>query len=657
MVFGVLLAGWITGTASAQVDGLWMYIKDGANDTLTADGKSRTTVMVDLSGCTWYPSSGPGGMIQIEFQNTHGITASPPSINSTKGELGSPFELTITAGNQSGTAKVSATASYCSEGNVMAFGVCSSKEEADNPKCTGEFLVTVLPGQSSEEVEESEEESEESQELSAAIGCTPKNPQVGQSVSCTVSVNGAREGEKLEFLWSLEGVAGTRTKDRVYTWTGSTYGYYEVGIEVFGKDRSTTKTLRVEVSEGEPGEEQKTGDETAGGEVTELRDSLDSFLRTAGLNSIDPARLGAAGAGVATLITIWMIIQHRSGVPMEKLEQAIGQWRWRKGAELPKALPESEQKPGGKSPDKPPDKLPEAEKQVQASEPPTKLPEQKEDDGKARVSASAAFDLPTEAEPVTASKPPADKAVSGETSEERAERLVGDMEDYRKAVDKTLSTFDEKLKKVPDKIKESKFWKERVAPQLKKLDDLKLKDKSAKLKEFLRITKELIQVRKRVDTELSVFSKEDREGVVWLVRGLKGGQEALSKLHRQLITDPAIAAAKAGLSKEQAAAVEKFLNRHQTEIEEMLKGIRDLPISFGKVVGKYQRRHLIVGQIKKDMAGTYDSKWKHTEKFDITKSPKKLLPVIKKVENAGSAVMKKLGRVFIFLRDTTPKQD
>ena len=647
----ILLAGLITGVASAQTDGVWMYLKDGQSDSLIADGKSQTIVMVDLSECAWYPSSGPGGQIQVEFLNTLGVTASPPSVFSTKGELGSPFELTIQAGTQSGTAKISATAKYCSEGNVMAFGVCSSKDEQDNPVCTGEFLIPIQPDSISDPGEEPPPESAESEDLSVSISCPP-NPRKGKNVTCSASVSGAKEGESLDYLWSLEGAAGSKTKANTFTWKPAESGYYEVSVEVYAGDRSAKKDLRVEVSgEDSSSEEGESGDPSRS-DVASLRANLESFLKTAGLSKIHPARLAAAGGGAAALIAIWMIIQHRAGIPMEKLEQAIGQWRWREGEKIPESPTEAEKK----APVKKPDQLPETKKEKKA--PPKTLPEEKKEADKARVSASAEFSPPTTDEAAAASTKPPLKPAEGETGEERAERLVDDLEDYRAAVDKTLSDFKKKLEDVPKEVKESKFWKEKVAPKLKKLDDMGIESKSAKLKEFLRITKELLEVRRKVDADLSMLSKKDREGVVWLERGLQGGEEALKKLHNSLITDPAIKAAKAVLPKDQAAAAEKILKQHQADIEKMLTGIKKLPRKFAQNAANASQRN----QLDEEMNKVTNRVWQHEGfkdkyKFDITKSPKKLNPIIKAVKDAGSAVKKAIGKVYIGWRDTTPGQD
>ena len=256
-----------------------------------------------------------------------------------------------------------------------------------------------------------------------------------------------------------------------------------------------------------------------------------------------------------------------------------------------------------------------------------------------------------------AKKPPP-KPAEGETGEERAERLVDDLEDYRAAVDKTLSEFKKKLEDVPKEVKESKFWKDKVAPKLKKLDDMGIESKSAKLKEFLRITKELLEVRRKVDADLSMLSKKDREGVVWLERGLQGGEEVLKKLHNNLITNPAIKAAKTGLPKDLAAAAEKILKQNQADIEKMLTGIKKLPRKFAQNAANASQRN----QLDADMNEVTNRVWQHEGfkdkyKFDITKSPKKLNPIIKAVSDAGSAVKKAIGKVYIGWRDTTPGQD
>ena len=668
-----LMAGLLlTGVAYAQKGALVIYIKAGDPTELVADGKSQTRLMFDLSGCVWYPTASPDGKLQITFTSDQGTSLSPPSIFKTKGEVGSPFEVALKAGSQYGTAKVTASASFCSEGNIMLVGQCSSQQEQNNPECTGEFEIQVRPAGASEEGEESSEESEDTGEFGVSISCPP-NPKAGTSVTCTANVSGAKQGESLDYFWSLEGKAGTGTKNNTFTWEAKETGYYEVSVEVFGKDKDRTpkNTLLVEVIDSEASGEEETSDESTSSEspeVSTLASSLEAFLKSAGVSKVNPARLAVAGTGISALIAIWIIVNHRAGVPMEKLEQAVGKWRWQEGQKVPKPLSGVEkkapeklpEKPPGKAPEKPPADLPEALKSDKAASPQLIIPEEEKADLEAKASAaaegaqasaSAKVDEPARAEP------PAKKAASGETGEELLERLVDDSEDYRDAVDKTLSGFKEELKKVPDNVKNSEFWKQKVAPKLKKLDEMGIESKSGKLKEFLRIAKELLEVRKKVNADLSNLSKADREGIVWLERGLQTGEEVLDKLHSQLITDPAISAAKAILPKEQAAAAEKILKQHQADIKKMLGGIKKLPRKFAKNAIKASKRDLNVGIVKKDTNKVWESKgYKDKFKFDPYKSPKKLLPAIKEVKDAGSWVMKKLGRQIIWLRDTRPGQ-
>jgi len=244
------------------------------------------------------------------------------------------------------------------------------------------------------------------------------------------------------------------------------------------------------------------------------------------------------------------------------------------------------------------------------------------------------------------------KAVSGETSEERLERAVDDTEGIRDAVDKTIAEFKKNIEGMPKQFKESEFWKQKVAPKLKKLDDLGLERKSGKLKEFLRIVKELLEVRKKVDADLFYLSKDDREGVVWLERGLQGGEEALGKIHQQLITDPAISAAKAILPKDQAAAAEKILKQRQADIQKMLKGIKKLPRKAVENATKAQQRNQDVPDVIKRVYGRTN-----VEKFDLMKSPNKLKPAIKEVGDMASTVKKFLGKHFVYFRDIPPAPD
>ena len=663
-----LMAGLlITGVVFAQKGGLVISTKAGDPTELMADGKSQTRLMFDLSGCVWYPGAGPEDLLQIQLTSDLGTSLSPPSVFDTVEKVGSPFEVVLKSGTQYGTAKVTTIASFCTEGNTVVMGQCSSQQEQNTPKCTGEFEIPIRPADASEEGEESSEESEETEDLGVSISC-PSSPKAGTSVTCTASVSGAKQDETLDYFWSLEGKAGTGTKNNTFTWEAKETGYYEVSVEVFGKDkdRTTKKTLRVNVIESDStSEEEKTEDSISSGtsDASGLVSSLESFLKAAGVKNINPAKLAVAGTGISALIAIWMITQNRSGVPMEKLEKALGQWRWKEGQKVPKPASEGKKKRPEKLPEKPPEKapqdLPEGLKSDIAQTPQVTLPEEVEAVREAKSSAAAeeaqASASAKVEEPAKAETPPAKKAVSGETAEEWIERHVDNTEDIRSAVDKTLGDFKKRIEGVPKEVKESEFWKQKVAPKLKKLDDLAIEGKSGKLKEFLRITKELLQVRKKIDAKLSILPEKDRQGVIWLTRGLQAGEEGLKKIHQQLITDPAIAAAKKILSKEQAAAVEKFLNRHQNEIGEMLGGIKKLP---AELVDKSLR----ASQRDQDVQDIIDDVYKGIRHNKPTKFKEKGLskiqPAIDWIDEKGSALRKWIGKKGpVFLRDTTPSQE
>jgi len=341
----IIAAILITGVVFAQDGALSIYTKPDEPTELIADGQTWTRLTMDLSGCAWYPGAGSKDLLEIQFTSNLGTTLSPPSVNGTVGEIGSPFEVVLKSGNQYGTAIITASASFCTEGNIMVFGSCSSQQEQNNPKCTGEFEIEIRPAGSGSEEAETEEESEETEELSVSLSCS-SNPTVGSAVICTVSVSGAKQDESLEYIYTLDGKSGPKTRETSMPWVPDMSGYYDVSVEVFGQDRSVIKALRVEVSEPEAGtEEEPVNDASSSGsdQVSGLVSNLQLFLQSAGVKNISPARLAVAGTGVSILIAVWMITQHRSGVRMEKLEQALG--RWREGEKAPKTLPESEKEP------------------------------------------------------------------------------------------------------------------------------------------------------------------------------------------------------------------------------------------------------------------------------------------------------------------------
>ena len=108
----------ITGVVFAQKGALIIYIKPDEPLELVADGQTRTKLVMDLSDCAWYPGAGSEDLLQIQFTSSLGTTLSPPSVTGTIGEVGSPFEVVLKSGNQYGTAIITASASFCTEGNT-----------------------------------------------------------------------------------------------------------------------------------------------------------------------------------------------------------------------------------------------------------------------------------------------------------------------------------------------------------------------------------------------------------------------------------------------------------------------------------------------------------------------------------------------------------
>jgi hypothetical protein len=193
-------------------------------------------------------------------------------------------------------------------------------------------------------------------------------------------VSGAGKNEPIEYQWSLDGDTGPKTKSSTYNWKGNDPGYYEVAVVVFGSDRTATKSLTITLLEGEPSQEESSEEGTPDSESTEISEltgSLEAFLEAAGVSHISPSQLVVAGGGIVTLIAIWMIVNRRAGVPMEKLEGAVRQWRGKDGPKPPLAPPETKAKPLKQAEDKPFQSLPEVKEPTEGEKPPASVPEEK----------------------------------------------------------------------------------------------------------------------------------------------------------------------------------------------------------------------------------------------------------------------------------------
>ena len=67
LIAAVVAGTLITTVAYAQIGALSIYTKAGDPTELVADGNSQTTLMVDLSGCAWYPTAKNPGRNPIPF--------------------------------------------------------------------------------------------------------------------------------------------------------------------------------------------------------------------------------------------------------------------------------------------------------------------------------------------------------------------------------------------------------------------------------------------------------------------------------------------------------------------------------------------------------------------------------------------------------------
>ncbi len=575
---------WVFGTAAAEpLRDLGLWVKPGDPESIPADGSSKTHLLVDLDHCSWVGSASSDGTFQLQVSTTLGSIS--PGFASNLDFNPFPPELTLTAGTTSGTATIQAKLDYCPPGGVMAFGVCSDPEsQGKYPTCVGTAQVEIVPytapgaAESSEKDEEEAEEGE-SKEFSAGMTCSPPSPIVGQTITCTVSVKNAAEGEDLSYTWYLENAAGVTTSNHTYSWPANESGGHSIVVEVLGDNRWTRASIDVNVlGEDEKPVESDTEAE-AESSVDDLVKNLTVWLTAGGIKEADPAKVVAGGGAAAVLIATWLIINNRSGVPMDKLEMALGRWRWEQrggpavaGGEPPSDLPE-----GGKIPPKgeKPGSLPEGDRIKPGAGAEARVQPGAQEDGKVGVSAEGERPPAAQAAPPAEDEPakPAVKPAAGESGEEQALRHVRDMQDLDDAVDRTSKGVKEFIDKIPEELRNSQKWKDLVAPKLKKLEDLLSKAKLDKGRTWLDRAEKLLELRKEAERDLAHLQPDAREAVIWTERTLRVLSNIATDAFKVMVTDRAKDAGNAILPKDAAEKWGKAMDELHKEMEGLGDGI------------------------------------------------------------------------------------
>jgi hypothetical protein len=573
----------VIGTATAEpLRDLGLGVKPGDPESIPADGSSATHLIVDLDRCSW---AGDTSIGTYHLQTSTTLGSISPGFASSLESGPFPPELTLTAGTTVGTAKIEAKLDYCPPDGVMVFGVCTVPPEfGEWPTCIGTAQVEILPytppseGESGEEDEEESEE-EESKEFSAGVSCSPSSPTVGQTITCTTSVKNAAVGEELNYTWYLESAAGVTTSKPTYSWPAKESGGHSIVVEVLGDNRWTRASIDVNVlEEGEKPVEGDTG-EDAETSVDDLVQNLKDWLTAGGIKETDPAKVAAGGGAAAVLLATWMIINNRAGVPMEKLEMALGRWRWsqRGGPAVGGDQPPSDLPEGGKIPPqgKKPDSLPEDDKIKPGAGAEAKPKPAAQKDGKVGASADGEAAAAAQSPPAGEASPPKKpvKPAEGESGEEQALRHVRDMKDFDDAVERTSKGVKEFIEKIPKELRDSKKWKDLVAPKLKKLDDLLSKMKLDKGRTWLDRAEKLIELRKEAERDLAHLQPDAREAVIWTERTLRVLSNIATDAFKVMVTDRAKDAGNAILPKQAAEKWGKAMDELHKEMEGLGDGI------------------------------------------------------------------------------------
>jgi hypothetical protein len=118
-----------------------VWIASGAPTELPADGTSQTRIEVDYSGCSFGGPTDPNGNFSIRAESSKGLI-DPTFVSSIDGGVFPP-QFILTSDTIPGTAQVSFEVTYCPDGGVSFFGVCSDPTYMDEV-CKGNITIPFV---------------------------------------------------------------------------------------------------------------------------------------------------------------------------------------------------------------------------------------------------------------------------------------------------------------------------------------------------------------------------------------------------------------------------------------------------------------------------------------------------------------------------------
>jgi hypothetical protein len=114
-------------------------IKPGYPDSLPADEKSQTVLIIDIdpNAPCWGGPLDPPGSFYMEVSTSLG-SVSPETLSNAS----FPEEVVLTASATPGQAVITLEITYCPSPEVMAFGQCSAPE-SEIRRCVVQFTVDI----------------------------------------------------------------------------------------------------------------------------------------------------------------------------------------------------------------------------------------------------------------------------------------------------------------------------------------------------------------------------------------------------------------------------------------------------------------------------------------------------------------------------------
>lgn len=241
LAVGLAVLLFLAPATSVRADpgGIEVYIKDGKPTELTADGKSRTTLVVKIvdqsHSCWGGPISGEG---QYALLVGNSIATVAPN---NEVDIQFPAELIVTAGTESGTAEIKMQASWCPKEAIGIFGVCTDPKRGMS-KCEAEILISIGDAPAPPADPAKPPDNKESEEFGVTVACAAKKPEgdktqegkleEGKPLVCTATVKGVRPKETFQYTWYVDGTEMGTTTAPTWTWDKAAAGYHEVGLDI-----------------------------------------------------------------------------------------------------------------------------------------------------------------------------------------------------------------------------------------------------------------------------------------------------------------------------------------------------------------------------------------------------------------------------------------